>query len=335
MKAVSDPPPKRSGSQRTRKIALTCKVAMLGACGNATSSGEATNGASVMAQTDDLPDNWGRWGENDESGTLNLITDAVRARAGAEVRTGRAVSLAMPVRPAPIVMGPSALGTREVSPVQQLMALTPDAAQASADVMIVTNHALWTHLDALSHQAIDGLVYPGRPMADSVTPAGVTHGSTAAFASGVVTRGVLLDLAVDGPLAGGPVTGRDLDAAEERQGVTLEPGDALVLRGGRTLKENPPVPGVSVDAVRWMHRRGVSLYTGDIGDARPPLNPGTPAPLHKIALVRLGMPLIDAANVEELAAVCTELSRYSFLLAVAPPRILGMSGIPVNPLAIF
>jgi hypothetical protein len=89
---------------------------------------------------------------------------------------------------------------------------------------------------------------------------------------------VLLDLAADGPLPGGPVTGRDLDAAEEREGVVLEPGDALVLRGARTLKDDPPVPGVSVDAVRWMHRRGVSLYAGDIGDARPALDPGRPRP---------------------------------------------------------
>jgi kynurenine formamidase len=288
-----------------------------------------------MEQTADLPSNWGRWGEDDESGTLNLITDAVRAKAAAEVRTGRAVSLAMPVRPAPILMGPSAPDTREASPVQQLMALVPAAHEASADVMLVENHAVWTHLDALSHQAIDGLVYPGRPFAGSVTPAGVTHGSTTAFAAGVVTRGVLLDLAADGPLPGGPVTGPDLDAAEQRQGVTLEPGDALVLRGGRTLKDDPPVPGVSVDAVRWMHRRGVALYMGDIGDARPALNPGSPAPLHKIALVRLGMPLIDAANVEDLAAVCAELSRYSFLLAIAPPRIHGLTGVPVNPLAIL
>jgi kynurenine formamidase len=284
---------------------------------------------------DDLPDNWGRWGEVDEAGTLNLITGEVRARAAAEVRTGQAVSLAMPVRPAPIVMGPFAPETVEVSPVQQLMAFTPGAAQVAADVMLVTNHGFWTHLDALSHQAMEGLVYPGRPLAESVTAAGVTHGSTAAFASGVVTRGVLLDLAADGPLSGGPVTGRDLDAAEQREGVTLEPGDALVLRGGRTVKDDPPVPGVSVDAVRWMHRRGVSLYTGDIGDARPALDPGAPSPLHKIALVRLGMPLIDAADLEELAAVCARLSRYSFLLAVAPPRILSMTGIPVNPLAIF
>jgi hypothetical protein len=87
---------------------------------------------------------------------------------------------------------------------------------------------------------------------------------------------VLLDLAADGPLPGGPVTGRDLDAAEEREGVTLEPGDALVIRGGRTLTDDPPVPGISTDAVWWMHRRGVSLYAGDIGDARPALSPGAP-----------------------------------------------------------
>ena len=84
-----------------------------------------------------------------------------------------------------------------------------------------------------------------------------------------------------------------------------------------------------------MHRRGVSLYVGDIGDARPALNPAAPSPLHKVALERLGMPLIDAANVEELAVACAQHSRYSFLLAVAPPRILGLTGIPVNPLAIF
>ena len=290
-----------------------------------------------MEEASDLPSNWGRWGEDDEAGTLNLITDDVRARAAAEARSGRAVSLALPIRPAPIISGPFAPATVESSPVQQLMAYTGPAPQAVADVMLVTNHHVHsTHLDALSHQAIDGLVYPGRPLADSVTPAGVTHGSTTAFASGVVTRGVLLDLAADGPLPGGhPVTAGDLDAAEEREGVTVESGDALVVRGGWALTAEPPVPGISADAVRWMHRRGVSLYAGDIGDARPALNPGTPSPLHKIALVRLGMPLIDAASVEELAAVCGQLSRYRFLLTIAPPRILGMTGVPVNPLAIF
>jgi kynurenine formamidase len=290
-----------------------------------------------MEQAGDVPSNWGRWGDDDESGTLNLITEAVRARAAAEARSGRAVSQALPVRPAPIISGPFAPARAEASPVQQLVAYTPPALQATADVMVVTNHhPRSTHMDSLCHQAIDGLVYPGRPLADSVTSAGATHAATTAFASGVVTRGILLDLAADGPLPGGyAVTARDLDAAEEREGVTVESGDALVLRGGWALTAEPPVPGISADAVRWMHRRGVSLYAGDIGDARPALDPGAPAPLHKIGLVRLGMPLIDAANVEDLATACAELSRYSFLLTIAPPRIHGLTGVPVNPLAIF
>jgi kynurenine formamidase len=290
-----------------------------------------------LEQVGDLPSNWGRWGQEDEFGTLNLITDVVRARAAAEARSGQMVSLAQPIEPAPIVTGPFAPATTPVSPVQQLMTYTGAAPQATADVMIVMNHhPLSTHLDALSHQAIDGLVYPGRPLSDSVSHGAVRHASTTTFASGVVTRGVLLDLAVGGPLPGGhAVTGQDFDAAEERQGVTVKSGDALVVRGGWNLTADPPLPGISADAVFWLHQRGVSLYAGDIGDARPPLNPGTPSPLHKIALVRLGMPLIDVANVEDLARVCAHLSRYSFLLTIAPPRIHNLTGVFVNPIAIF
>ncbi|WP_405990712.1 cyclase family protein [Streptomyces sp. NBC_00986] len=217
------------------------------------------------------------------------------------------------------------------------MAHTGPAAHATTDVVLVTNHhPRSTHLDALAHQSLDGRVYPGRLLTDSVSPAGVTHGSTTAFAAGVVTRGVLLDLAATGPLpVGHAVTAQDLDAAEKRQGVTVESGDALVVRFGQPTTPAPPMPGVSIDAVRWMHRRGVSLYAGDTGDAFPAPDPEAPLPLHGIGLVLLGMPLIDAANVEELAAVCGELSRHTFLLTVAAPRIHGLTGVPVNPLAVF
>ncbi|WP_327401209.1 cyclase family protein [Streptomyces sp. NBC_01288] len=297
----------------------------------------AAENSEDSADSSNLPSNWGRWGADDELGTLNLITDETRARAAAEVRTGRSVSLALPIRPTPLISGPFAPTTAEASPVHQLMALTAPAAHATADVVLITNHhPRSTHLDALTHQSIDGRVYPGRFLADSVSPSGVTHGSTTAFAAGVVTRGVLLDLAPTGPLpAGHAVTARDLDAAEEREGVTVESGDALVVRFGPSPTPGPPMPGISVDAVRWMHRRGVSLYAGDTGDAIPSADPGAPLPLHGIGLVRLGMPLIDAANVEELAAVCGELSRHTFLLTVAPPRVHGLTGVPVNPLAVF
>ena len=292
-----------------------------------------------MSEPDDLPSNWGRWGDGDERGTLNLIDDAARARAAREARSGRSVSLALPIHPAPLISGPFAPVTADPSPVQQVMVYTGSPAPATAEVIMVTNHhPRSTHLDALGHIVRDGQVYPGRPLSESVTPAGARHGSTTAFADGIVTRGVLLDLAADGPLPDAyPVTAADLDAAEQRQDVRLEAGDALVVRCGWPMTPDPgrKMPGISIDAVRWIHRRGAALYAGDIADAHPPLDPTAPSPLHGVALPGMGLPLIDAANLDELAAVCAELGRHSFLFTAAPPRIHGMTGVPVNPLAIF
>lgn len=292
-----------------------------------------------MSDTGELPSNWGRWGDDDELGTLNLITDEVRERAAREVRTGRSVSLAVPIRPAPVFSGPFAPRTAEVSPVQQVMVYTGSPAIAHADVMMVTNHhILSTHLDALAHVVQDGQVYPGRSVDESVTMGGVQHGSTTAFAAGIVTRGVLLDLAVDGPVpVDHAVTSRDLDDAEKRHGVRIESGDALVARFGwvATRYRGNPSPGMSVDAVRWMHDRGVSVYAGDLADTHPPRQPGNPSAMHGVALPRMGMPLIDAVDADELAAVCAELGRHSFLFVAAPPRIHGMTGVPVNPVAVF
>jgi kynurenine formamidase len=286
----------------------------------------------------DLPDNWGRWGAEDELGTLNLITDDVRARAATEVRTGRWASLAQPITPNPMVSGPFAPTTVDNSPVQLMMSHT--GMDVAADLMLVTNHhAASTHLDALAHWSTGGEVYPGRPRQQVVTPAGATHASTTAFAAGIVTRGVLLDLAVEEPLPPGyAVTSHDFEQAEKRQGVEVSPGDALVVRFGWPSSpafSSEPSPGISLDAVRWMHRRGVALFAGDRGDAHPALDPSCPSPLHGIALGRMAMPLIDAADLDDLAALCAELRRYSFLLTVAPPRIHGMTGIPVNPIAMF
>jgi kynurenine formamidase len=285
----------------------------------------------------DLPDNWGRWGADDELGTLNLITDDVRAAAAGEVRTGRWTSLAQPITPNPMISSPFAPTTVDVSPVQQMMSHT--GVGVAADLMLVTNHhAKSTHIDALAHWSHDDEVYPGRPRAQVVTAGGVTHASTAAFAAGIVTRGVLLDLAVDGPLPPAyAVTSHDFEQAERRQGVEVSSGDALVVRIGWTSTPVPgtPSPGISIDAVRWMHRRGVAICAADRGDAHPALDPDGPSPLHGVALGRMAMPLIDAAELDDLAALCVELKRYSFLLTVAPPRIHGLTGIPVNPIAVF
>lgn len=133
------------------------------------------------------------------------------------------------------------------------------------------------------------------------------------------------------------MTSDDFEGAGRRQGVEVGSGDALVVRLGRTGRgrADTPSPGIGLDAVRWMHRRESAVVVPDRGDAHPPLNPDEPSPLHGVALGRTAMPLIDVQRPDDLAALCARPGRYSFLLTVAPARIHGLSGVPVDPIALF
>jgi kynurenine formamidase len=292
-----------------------------------------------VSENEVLPTNWGRWGESDERGTLNLITDEVRALAVTEARTGRTVSISRPMPTSPIIAGPTApLGADSIG-VMQASLFTGASPLGTAELVIMLTHSPEvTHFDSLVHQIVDGKVYPGIAFEEAGGAAGYRHGSTAVFGQGVVTRGVLVDLAADGPLPEGHgVTGAELDEACARAGVEMRGGDALVLRGGwdYAASRDRRIPGLTLDAVAWMHRHDVAVYAGDIGDARPPVDPRVPGPLHRVALARLGMPLIDVADPTELAAACAEEGRATFLFVAAPPRLGAASGVPVNPIAIF
>ncbi|MBF6061465.1 cyclase family protein [Nocardia terpenica] len=293
----------------------------------------------AVNEPEDLPTNWGRWGEDDERGTLNLITDEVRARAVAEARTGRTVSLARATPTAPMVAGPTAPGGADSISVLQAPMFIGGNPQATAEVIVMTPHSVnMTHFDAPVHIVVDGAVYPGVPLEDAYGPAGIRHGSTTIFGDGVVTRGVLLDLAWAGPLPEGHgVSAAELDLACERAGVEMRGGDALVVRGGWDHAADPRrrMPGMTLEAVAWMARHDVAVYAGDIGDVFPPLDTRLPTPLHRVGLARLGMPLIDIADPTDLAAACADEGRATFLFVAAPPRLGAASGVPVNPLAIF
>ncbi|WP_305783817.1 cyclase family protein [Symbioplanes lichenis] len=287
----------------------------------------------------DFPSNWGRWGADDERGAVNLITAEVRARAAAEARTGLTVSIARATVPFPLTGGPMAATTAATTAVQTVMQFTGAGAPAMAEVMIVTtHHPEVTHLDAMGHWVEGGRVYPGVDAADSSGPAGVRHGAADVYADGIVTRGILLDLAPGGRLdPGTPVTAAVLDAAAARAGVEVLPGDAVVVRGGwdRVRDGDEALPGLTLDAVRWLHEHGVAVYAGDIGDARPPLPGEVPGALHRFALGRLAIPLVDGADPAALAETCARLGRWTFQFVVAVPRITGTTGLPVNPLAVF
>lgn len=284
------------------------------------------------------PSNWGRWGAEDELGTLNFITDDVRARAVAEARTGRVVSLAVPIVPVPL--GGAFGSDRYAMPpaVTQTLTFTGAASIALTDMLTINVHHFHsTHVDALVHINSDGMVYPGLPVGEVIADGAVRHGSSTPLATGVLTRGALLDLAPGGALeADSQVTAGDLDAAERRSGIRVGSGDALVLRGGWSLSEETAatMPVLTLDAVEWLGDREVSLFVGDIGD-KPPSVPGGSALVHGIALNRLGMPLVDGPELGELSRACRELNRYSFLFVLATIPITGATGLPVMPLAIF
>lgn len=287
----------------------------------------------------ELPSNWGRWGETDQAGALNRIDAAARLRAAAEVRTGSPVSLARRTVPTPLTtgLGPVSGPGTVPGPVMQVVNFNGARPLAVTDSLFVNTHnAAVTHIDALVHVPVGDQVYPGVALQDAITPTGVRHASTDGFTTGVVTRGVLLDLAPDsGRLpADHRISGADLDAALARTGTALHPGDAVVVRAGWDTNQpmTTPVPGLDLDAVEWLDGREVAVYIGDVGDPRPA---SPPMPMHQVALARLGLPLVDAADLTELAERCSELDRWSFMLVLAPPRITGTTGLTVNPIAVF
>ncbi len=286
-----------------------------------------------------LPLNWGRWGDADEIGALNLIDDAARSRAAAEVRDGTSVSLARLTTPAPLTTGLTPVGSPSTvpAPVMQIMNFNGFRPMVITDSLVINTHnAALTHFDALSHVPVGDMVYPGVPIQDAVTPTGIRHASADHAGAGIVTRGILLDLAPDqGRLDADHRVGRaDLDAALHRAGTSVHPGDAIVVRAGWDTNQSitQPVPGLDLSAVEWLDAHGAALYIGDISDARPP---SFPLPMHQVALARLGLPLVDAANLNDLADQCAALQRWSFMLVLAPPRITGTTGLPLNPIAIF
>ncbi len=114
----------------------------------------------------------------------------------------------------------------------------------------------------------------------------------------------------------------------------LSAGDAVAVRGGWDTNCPPDqqVPGLDLSAVQWLADHDISIYIGDIGDARP-IQP--PLPMHQVALAQLGLPLVDAADLNPLAETCALLNRAAFMLVLAPPRISGTTGLVVNPIAIF
>ncbi|MFF7280563.1 cyclase family protein [Streptomyces griseorubiginosus] len=293
--------------------------------------------------------NWGRWGTDDEIGTLNLITDEVVREAAATVRTGRRVPLALPLKQDGVQTG---MMPGRVNPLHAMVQINqelfgPGTVACSDDAVTMGLQAA-THWDALTHVSHSGMLYNGRP-AGTITPHGGAEFSGIDKARYVVSRGVLLDVArargvqrLDG---GHAVTPEDLEAAEELAGTRVRAGDVVLVRTGQVQvylagdKEAYayPSPGLSVRTPEWFHARDVAAVANDTltFEIFPPEIEDLWLPVHALDLVEMGMLQGQNWNLEELSTACGEAGRYTFLLSAMPEPFVGGTGTPVAPVAVL
>jgi len=286
--------------------------------------------------------NWGRWGKDDQLGTLNLITAAKRRDAATLVRDGVSISMAMEMNKQKDALNQN--------PFEHEVETAWWAGHQWAEDKYSVKYHGWahSHMDGLQHVAHKGMLYNGMPI-DSLTPDGVERlGIQNIAASGIFTRGVLVDfprfLGVDYLPAGTAISAEDLEVWEEVSGVRISSGDVLLIRTGRWVQVeeqgqwdfSQKAAGLHASVATWLKARDVAVIGCDgVSDVVPSGVEGLINPLHELVLAGLGMPILDNLDLEGIAEFAAERDRSIFLFVGAPLRVPGGTGSPLNPLAIF
>jgi kynurenine formamidase len=311
---------------------------------------ETASGKMTVGEFDALfaeIDNSGRWGPDDTMGTLNLLTPQHVVSAAATVRSGRTVTLALPVN---TVAGPD-----NPSPALHHMSIGHDDVIGEGDGRFATDFLgidfhgeSQSHIDALCHVSYRGELYNGTPVG-AVTTSGASALTVDDYRNGIVGRGVLIDLArhrgVPWLEPGEFVTADELEHAEQAQGVTLGEGDIFVFRTGQHRRRLELGPwdnnvegraGLHPTALRWLAARRVAAFAADgDGETIPSPVEGVSYPMHPLMIAAMGMAAFDNLQFEDLRAACDEEGRQVFLFVAGPLRLLRGTGSPVNPVAVF
>lgn len=325
-------------------------AAGIGACLTIMSAQAAEpNHAVTQAQFDawkkDLS-NWGRWGKDDEKGTLNLITPEKRKQAAALVKDGVSISMAR-----------DADEEKSVDNSQPYEhAMNPINPAASSDRFSVSFHGYaHTHLDALGHHFLDGKLYNGFAQKEWVTvEGGARKGAITQTRDGILTRGVLVDIprlkGVEYLEPGTAIYAEDIEAWEKMANVKIQPGDAVFIRTGRWTRRAKTGPwdigkqsaGLDASVLPWIKARDIAIMGSEstpsvtpIPASTPITNPDDYLPVHNFVLVVFGMQLIDNCDLDALAKAAAERKRWTFMFSAAPLRIKNGTGSPINPIATF
>jgi kynurenine formamidase len=285
--------------------------------------------------------NWGRWGNEDQLGALNLITPEKRKQAAGLVKDGVTVSLAHEVVKAKWGGSPA---------FEHKMTSLPEAKEitAASDEYCASYHGFTqTHLDGLCHLFYKGHMYNGFSQQE-VTAAGAAKLSIANARQGIFTRCILMDIPkllgvrfLEGSFAIQP---SHLEAWEKATGIRVEGGDAVLIRTGRWARAEVEgewdimsnSAGLHATCLPWLKSRDVAVVGSDLAlDVLPSGVDGFELPVHWVVVVGMGMPILDNGDFEVLSRECDARQRWTFLLTVAPLVVPGGTGSPINPLATF
>lgn len=323
-----------------RNAAVVLSLLCVGAlAASAPSSGKVTK-ADVDRWMTDLS-NWGRWGKDDQIGSVNLITAAKRKEAASLVTEGVSVSLGhnaetgkAPDNPSPFIHKMLSTGAH------------PDGQFVLDEYSVAFHGYAHTHMDALAHMAWQGKMYNGFPQTD-VTDRGAQELAVTGYKNGIFTRGILIDI----PLLKGvpylePSTAifpGDLDAWEKKIGTRIGSGDVVFIRTGRWARRAAKGPwdpahiaGLYASCAKWLKQRDVAMVGSDAAtDVMPSGIPGVVQPMHQLLLVAMGTPIFDNCDLEAVADAAAKRNRWVFLLTASPLPVPGGTGSPLNPIATF
>jgi kynurenine formamidase len=292
--------------------------------------------------------NWGRWGDDDEMGTLNFVTPEKRIAAAKLVRTGKIIDVGIPFDK----NGPWPAAGFRINPVHVMTHMPSDSGaqdgMIAADDMVIMGLQSATQWDSLAHVGYDGYWYNGVPVGAVNNFVGASKNGFDKVVKGLISRGVLLDIAklkgVDRLESSYQITSADLEAAEQRQGVRVESGDILMIRTGwqkwlaegnkETYMGNPPGP--VIDMCHFLHEREVAAMAIDqwTGECFPSSVEGGSIPFHQVAIRDMGLTMGEIFDFEELADDCEADGVWEGLFSGIGLKVTGAVGSPITPMVL-
>jgi hypothetical protein len=297
--------------------------------------------------------NWGRWGTNDDAGTLNLLTPERIIDATRLIQRGRTVSCARTLN----LNEPNGSGQGHQG--QHFMIKTgegaPDRGRWSTNDWVgYACHGFDnTHLDSHAHALWNGMMYNGRRATLCTSLDGAMAGDLTPAFSGIFGRGIFVDGAElrhrEWLSPGDAITPSDLDSWYQSHDVLSKAGDLLLVSTGRHASEQAGhsldpqlgVAGLSPTCLPWLRQHDVAvLITDVIADAMPAPTSAEGShrpqtPIHSVGIAGMGLWVIDNAQLGALKAACAEEGTVEFFIGISPPALERVTGSLVNPVAIF